>query len=310
MHEDSSCILRYDGGVRRELPPLNALRAFEAAARHLSFTRGAEELHVTQTAISHQVKALEGHLGVKLFRRLPRRLLLTDQGQTYARALREAFDRMHEATSRLHGAAEPNILTISVIPSFAARWLVPRLASFQAREPAIDVLLAPNAAAVDFTRESVDLGIRWGRGRYPGLRTTRLMGDELFPVCSPSLRRGRRQLRSPDDLAQHTLLHDDNREGWRRWLRAAGAKGVDASRGPIFTDSSLSLQAAIEGHGVALGRRVLADADLASGRLIAPFSLTLPSELAYYLVAPPHTADLPKVKAFRDWILAEISGVE
>jgi LysR family glycine cleavage system transcriptional activator len=279
------------------LPPLNALRTFEAAARHLSFTRAAAELAVTQAAVSHQVKTLEAFLGFPLFRREPRRLLLTDQGQLYGHALRDIFARLHEATARVQTPAGRERLTISVIPSFAARWLVPRLGDFQARAPEVDVRVAPSREPANFGADGVDVGIRFGYGKYPGLRTWPLMRDESFPVCSPALR-----LRRLDDLKRHTLLHDDSHDGWARWLRQAKARGVDAERGPIFTDASIVLDAAVRGQGVALGRRVLAEADLAAGRLVRPFPGAIAVDRAYYLVCPERLADVPKVARFRAWI--------
>ncbi len=291
--------------VRPDLPPLNALRAFEAAARHVSFTRAATELHVTQAAISHQIKTLESHLQVKLFRRLPRQLVLTEAGQAYARALSDVFARLREATTRLHDA--PRILTVSVVPSFAARWLVPRLGRFRKLHPEIDVRVSPENAPADFAHDDVDMGIRFGGGRYPGLRTDRLLDDEMFPVCSPRLRRGKR-LRSPRDLRHHILLHDETHDDWHAWLAAAGVPDIDVARGPIFTDASMLIEAALAGQGVAMARRVLAEQELARGRLLRPFKLSLPSQRAYYVVAPKATAEQPRVRAFREWLLKEASA--
>jgi LysR family glycine cleavage system transcriptional activator len=301
--------------VTKELPPLNALRAFEAAARHLSFTRAAAELFVTQAAVSHQIKALESHVGVKLFRRLPRQLLLTDGGQAYAQALTDVFTRLARATARLRepDATRRSLLTVSVVPSFAARWLVPRLGRFRKLHPEIDVRVSPQSAAADFARDDVDVGIRYGGGRYPGLRSDRLLDDELFPVCSPGARRGKHALRQPRDLRHHVLLHDETYEDWRTWLAVAGvgiADGIDASRGPIFTDASMLIEAAMGGQGVALARRVLAESELRSGRLVRPFraELTLASDRAYFVVAPKATADQPRIKAFREWLMREAAG--
>jgi LysR family glycine cleavage system transcriptional activator len=297
---------------RKDLPPLNALRAFEAAARHLSFTRAAAELFVTQAAVSHQIKALEGHVGVKLFRRLPRQLLLTDEGQAYAHALTDVFARLGRATARLREpeATRRRLLTVSVVPSFAARWLVPRLGRFRQQHPEIDVRVAPQSAAADFARDDVDVGIRYGAGKYPGLRSDRLLDDELFPVCSPRLCRGAHALRRPRDLRHHVLLHDETTDDWRTWLAVAGVgadAGVDVTRGPIFTDASMLLEAALGGQGVALARRVLAAEELRTGRLVRPFAaeLTLPSARAYFVVAPRATADQPRIKAFRAWLMQE-----
>ncbi len=294
--------------MARRLPPLNALRAFEAAARHLSFTQAARELHVTQAAISHQVKTLEEFLGLRLFRRLNRALLLTEEGQTYLPPVRRIFDQLYEATKRLTDTETRGRLTVSVLPSFAARWLVSRLGRFREAYPDIDVRVAPAAHLVDFFREDVDIAIRYGRGHYPGLRVDRLMTEDIFPVCSPGLLAGPHPLRRPRDLGYQTLMHDDDHGDWRTWLLAAGVDDVDPSRGPIFTDSSMLIQAAATGQGVALARGALAQEDLAAGRLVRPFELSLPAEFAYYIVCPEPTADQPKIKAFRDWLLGESSS--
>ena len=296
--------------MARRLPPLNALRAFEAAARHLSFTRAAEELNVTQAAISHQVKGLEERLGVVLFRRLNRALLLTDAGQSYLPAVRDAFDRIAEATGDLKALDRAGVLTVSVLPSFAAKWLVPRLGGFRHAHPDIDVHIAPSDHLTDFAREDVDLAIRYGKGEWPGLRAERMLTEKICPVCSPRLLEGPHRLRTPADLGRHTLLHDDMRIDWRMWLLAAGVEGIDASRGPSFTDSSMVIQAAVEGQGVALGRSALAAADLATGRLVKPFDISLPAAAAYYVVCPEATAERPKIVAFRDWVIAEAGSEE
>ena len=288
------------------LPPLNALRAFAVAARQMSFTRAAHELHVTQTAVSHQIRALEQHLGVALFVRQPRRLVLTEAGQAYARELGRVFERMADATATLRASPRRTLLSITTLPSLAARWLTPRLGRLLARHPEMDVRLVSTERFVDFAREPVDAAIRFGYGRYAGLTTEKLMDDELFPVCSPALL-GRARRRRGIDLARATLLHDDSPDNWRRWLRAAGIAGVDADRGHTFNDANLTLQAAVDGHGVALGRRVLVLRDLAAGRLVRPFAVTVPCEPAYYLVTAEHATDLPKVRAFRAWLLDEIA---
>ena len=290
------------------LPPLNAVRAFEAAARHLSFTRAAEELHVTQSAISHQVKALEEYLGLKLFHRLNRALVLSEEGREYLPTVRRVFDQLYEATKRLTESGGRGKLTVSALPSFAARWLVPRLGRFGKLYPDIDIRLMPTAQLVDFVRDEVDVGIRYGRGRYPGLRVDRLMDEDVFPVCSPVLLGGSHPLQTPADLKHHILMHDDGHGDWRTWLLSAGVSGVDPERGPIFTDSSMLLQAAVAGQGVALARGALARDDISSGTLVRPFSLSLPVEFAYYLVCPEASSDQPRIVAFRNWLLAEVSG--
>jgi len=291
--------------MTRRLPPLNALRAFEAAARHLSFTRAAQELHVTQTAISHQIKGLEERLGLRLFRRLPRGLLLTEEAQRLLPPVRDAFDQIAAAVERLSAPGSGGRLTVSVLPSFAAKWLVPRLGRFRAAHPDLDLRISASSELVDFTRDDVDVGIRMGRGLYPGLRVERLFGESIVPVCSPELREGPHPLLRPEDLRHHLLLHDDDYTGWELWLRLAGVADVAARRGPVFTDSAMVVQAAAEGQGVALARRVLAAGDLAAGRLIQPFEVSIPHDLAYYLVCPEATADQPKIAAFRRWLLAE-----
>ncbi|HEV7371381.1 transcriptional regulator GcvA [Arenibaculum sp.] len=288
--------------MARRLPPLNALRAFEAAARHMSFTRAADELNVTQAAISHQIKALEETLGVALFRRLNRALQLTAAGQAYLPPLRDAFDQMAEATARLKASENTGQLTVSTLASFAGKWLVPRLPRFQHRNPGIDVLISTTSQLVDFTHQEVDLAIRFGRGGWAGLRCERLLTEEIFPVCTPALAEG---MRTPQDLVKATLLHDDFRIGWEIWLAAAGVSGVDHRRGTRFTDSSLVLHAALAGQGIGLGRHVLVADDLASGRLVRLFDITLPSEIAYWVVAPERHFERPKVKAFRDWLHEE-----
>ena len=300
--------------MARRLPPLNALRAFEVAARHLSFTKAAEELYVTQAAISHQVKALEEALGVQLFRRLNRRLMLTDAGQLYLPALTAAFDGIDAATGRLRADENAGSLTVSVANSLAAKWLLPRLPRFRERHPEIDVEISAADRLVDFGRDNADMGIRYGLGNYPGLKVDPLMEDTVFPVCSPQLVNGRLvdgppPLRAPEDLRRHTLLHDDVGTGeapnWRRWLTAAGVTGVNPERGPRYSHSSLVLQAAIDGQGVALGRSSLVSLDLEAGRLVQPFGPALPSHYACYVVSPVATAERPKIKAFRDWLLEE-----
>lgn len=294
--------------MAQRLPPLNALRAFEAAARHLSFTKAAEELHVTQAAISHQIKGLEETLGIQLFRRLNRRLLLTEAGQAYLPPLTDVFEQIGAATRRLYQGEETGTLKVSVLPSFAAAWLLPRLLAFRERCPAIDVLVSASDALTDFNRDDIDLGVRFGLGKYPGLRIDRMFGEEIFVICSPALLTGDRPLKTPADLKHHTLLHDevarnDDSPDWRIWLREAGVTDVDPDRGPGYSHSSLVMQAAVKGQGVALGRSSLAADDLAAGTLVMPFGPVLRSNHAYYVVSPESTADRPKVRLFREWLL-------
>ena len=299
--------------MSRRLPPLNALRAFEAAARHLSFTRAAEELNVTQAAISHQVKALEERLGVRLFRRLNRALLLSEEGQGYLPPVRDALDAIAVATERLLARDKLGALTVSAAPSFAAMWLVPRLVRFREAHPDIEVRISADDRLTDFGRDDVDLVIRYGRGKYPGLHSIRLMTEDVFPVCAPILLDGPHPLREPGDLRHHTLLHDypigaasgEALADWRMWLLAAGVADVDPERGPAFSHSNLLLQAAIDGQGVALGRTPLVAAEIAAGRLVKPFDLVLPAGFAYFIVCPETAAERPKIAAFRDWLIEE-----
>lgn len=296
----------------RPLPPLNALRAFEAAARHLSLSKAAQELHVTPAAISHQVKGLEEYLGVKLFKRMNRALLLTDAGQACLPGLREGFDRLAEAVEAVHARDESQPLTVSVAPSFGAKWLVPRLYRFSRANPGIDVRIDASMRVVDLLREDVDVAVRYGPGNYPGMRVDLLMAETVAPVCSPRLMEGPDALREPGDLCRHTLLHlsdsgvgGDGYPDWRMWLQAAGVTDCDGGRGPTFSLASLAVQSAVDGQGVALVGHALVGDDIAAGRLIEPFELTIPLRFAYYVVSPVATADNPRTAAFRDWLLHE-----
>lgn len=294
--------------MSRTLPPLKALPDFEAAARYLSFTKAAQELHVTHGAVSRQVKSLEDYLGFRLFRRMNRSLRLTDEGQVYARTVGELLDALAEATRRLRTRDETGGLTVSTTYSFTSGWLVPRLGRFRALHPEIDVRLQADDHVIDFVRDSVDVAIRYGRGHYLGLTAERLMGDDYAPVSSPVLLKGKHPLRRPADLRHHMLLHEEGAElDWRMWLMAAGVEGVDASRGPIFSHSVMAIQAAIRGEGVALGRTVLIEEELAARQLVRLFDLRLKTEMAYYIVYPPRSLERPKVRAFRDWLQSEAS---
>src|SRR5215470_14579260 len=236
----------------RRLPPLNALKAFEAAARHESFTRAAEELCVTQGAVSHQVKALEAELGLKLFNRQRQRLVITEAGRLYLAVVRDAFDRLADGTQRLLKRQSGGALTVSTSPNFAAKWLVHRLGRFAEAHPEIDLRVSASPHHVDFAREDIDLAIRHGDGSASGLHVTRLCAEELFPVCSPKLLTGRNPLRRLSDLGRFTLLHVNDRQGWNQWLGFAEAAGVDPSHGPILSQASMAIDAAVDGQGVAL----------------------------------------------------------
>ncbi|MEX1034918.1 MAG: transcriptional regulator GcvA [Sneathiella sp.] len=290
-------------------PPLKALRSFEAAARHLSFSKAAEELFVTPAAVSHQVKALEDWLGVTLFKRLNRAVILTNEGQNYVMGVRNGLEIIGAATEKIMLQDASGALHVDTLPSFAARWLLPRLSRFREAHPDIDVRLSASDHLTDFNREDVDVVIRYGHGHYPGLRVNKLLTEELmFPVCSPSLLEGKHPLRHPDDLKYHTLLHDDMRIDWQAWLTMADVTDVDPKKGPSFNDSSMLLTAAMEGQGVALGRSTLAADDLMAGRLIQPFNIEpLQAHHAYYIVSPEDAADRPRITAFREWIMEEAS---
>ena len=297
--------------MARRVYPLNSLRAFEASARHLSFVKAAEELYVTPAAISHQVKRLEEYLGVQLFRRLPRGLLLAETGQVLLSELREVFLRLDKAMERVLESDSRGALTISVAPMFAVKWLVPRLQKFDALHPDIDLRMSSSLGVIDFQRDAFDAAVRLGRGQYPGLKAVKLFDECVTPMCSPRLLEGPHRLRSPDDLQGHVLLHDDSiafippAPNWDTWLEAAGAKRVDASRGPHFSQPDHALQAAIDGAGVVLGWRYLAADDIAAGRLVQPFSLALPLESSFYLVYPEAYTVRPKIVTFRDWLMEE-----
>lgn len=290
------------------LPSLNALRAFEAAARHGSLSQAAAELHVTHSAVSHQIKALEADLGVPLLRRLSRGVEANLVGRQLAATLDDAFARIVQGVLQARRGDRTGILTVSVDPSFAVRWLVLRLGRFRAANPEIDLRLAATEALADFDREDVDMAIRHGRGGWPGLDAERLMSACVFPVCSRGLLAGGPPLSQPDDLRHHTLLHEDNGEHWRAWLAKANAGTVDAGRGPRFDDAHLTLAAAGAGQGVALADDALVAADLMDGRLVRLFDVEIATDHGYWLVLPPGSADRPKLSAFRTWLLAEVAG--
>lgn len=290
---------------------LNALRALEAAARHQSFSAAAEELHVTPAAVGQLVRTLEAALGAPLFARASSgavRLQPTDAARRALPDLREGFDRLALGLARLREGAGGGSLTVTVSPAFAAKWLLPRIARFHAAQPGVDLLLDTNLRPVDFLAEGIDIGVRYGAGQWPGLAATRLLDEQVFPVCAPSLR----GLRRPADLARHVLIHDQSmpaRSGfptWRAWLDAAGAQGVAATHGTRINNSAAVLQAAIDGHGVALARSVMAADDLAAGRLVRPFGAkhAMPA-LAYYAVHRAEADARPQVAAFRDWLVRE-----
>jgi LysR family glycine cleavage system transcriptional activator len=295
--------------MSRRLPPLSALRAFEAAARHLSFTRAAAELGVTQAAISHQVKLLEEQLGQPLFRRLTRRLLLTDAGQMLWPGVRDGFDRLAQAVHKVQ-AGGAGVLTLSLTVSFAARWLVPRLGGFLKAHPEIDVKLTTTDRLVDFAREDVDVAIRHGSGDWPGLQSWCVLAPAYTPLVNPSLLKDIK-LETPADLQRLPILTeiDDNLD-WRAWFAKTGVSWRPQRRIAEFDTTQMAVQAAIEGLGVALGPPEYFAEELRSGRLIQPFEIYVGTDEAYYLVCPEGRASEAKIAAFRDWILAETGANE
>jgi len=295
----------YRGRVVAPLPPLNALRVFEAAARHMSFSKASAELSVTPTAVSHQIKHLEAYLGTTLFRREPRRLTLTADGTAWALELREVFSRLAEANRKLRAPKAPErpVVSVSVVPSLGARWLAPRLGRFLALHGDVDVRISPTAHLVDFAVDSVDLAIRYGKGRYPGLVVEKLADDEFVVVCAPHLRA---KARTPAALARHALLCDDEPDIWPTWFAARGERGTSGACTVMLTDSAMVVTAAVEGQGIAMARRSLAVDDLAAGRLTRLFPhVQTPTGRAYYLVGPRETLRRPEVTAFRDWLREE-----
>ncbi|QTD35910.1 transcriptional regulator GcvA [Pseudomonas fluorescens] len=287
------------------LPSLNGLRAFECAARHLSFTRAAEELNVTQTAISHQIRRLEDELGVRLFMRLKDGLALTEEGNAYFPGVRSAFLELRHSTERLLEANDHSVLTISTLVSVASKWLLPRLPSFREAYPEIDVRISAMTRLVDFRKAGIDAAIRYGNGEWPGLRADWLMSDEIFPVCSPRLLTGDKPLKTPADLAHHPLLQVSGltANDWNDWLHAAGQPPLSV-KGPrlTFDLAMMAVQTAIDGQGVCIGRSTYVDDDLRAGRLVAPFDLRLKSTSGFYFVTPHENAESKKIVAFRQWL--------
>lgn len=291
--------------MARSLPPLTSVKAFEAAARHGSFKLAAAELHVTPAAVSLQVKQLEAWLGLPLFDRGGASIALTGKGKAYCQELSKVLALLGRATEEVRGDGLAGSLRITALPSFTGKWLLPRLGSFIARYPQIDLVLDTDAAVHNLAGGKFDLAIRGGTGRWQGLKADLIAAESFTPMCSPAYLAGAGCLDSPADLAQHPLIHATPRDGWERWLNAAGVQGVDPARGLVISDSAMALQAAIDGRGVVMGRTCLAGADIAAGRLVAPFALEIPNDFSYWLVYPKTSAQLANIEAFRDWILAE-----
>lgn len=312
------------------LPPLTALRAFEAAARHLSLKKAAAELRVTPAAVSHQIQQLEDALGVRLFRRRHRGIELTDIAQTCLPKLQEGFDCLRQAVDRVRDRRGADVLTVGASPSFASHWMMPRLHKFVIEHPEIDVRVStqmrqfsrlPRGQRGDFESvlawtDEVDVVAVFGNGEYPGMDVHKLLPLSITPLCSPALCNpsrpdGTRPLRTAADLIHHTLLHDDRgvlyegRSFWDIWLEKAGVTGIDTQRGPHFTHSVLALEAAMAGLGVVASTPALAASDLATGRLVMPFDLRVPLASSYYVVSNALASKREVVRVFRDWLIGE-----
>ena len=298
--------------MARALPPLSALLAFEAVARRLSFTRAAEELHVTPGAVSQQVRALEQRMGEALFHRTRRSVSLTGTAHLILPDVQLGLQLLSRATDRKTAAPTAKTLTISVAPSFASKWLLPRLPPFSERHPEIDLRISATASLADFDADGPDLAIRFGRGNYHGLQSEKLFSESLAPMCSPQLLAGSRPLRRPEDLKRFRLLHDTSIPGdgepspWTRWLALAGASQVSTRAGTRFSLAEHALQAAIDGSGVVLGRLCLAERDLAAGRLVRPFKLALPLDVGYFLVMPKRRRERLEIQCFREWLFGAV----
>jgi LysR family glycine cleavage system transcriptional activator len=297
----------HEVAMRQRLPALNALKVFEAAARHESFTRAAEELSVTQGAVSHQVKALEAELGLKLFNRERQRLVITEAGRDYLTVIRDALDRIAVGTERLLQRQNAGVLTVSASPDFAAKWLVHRLGHFVEAHPAIDLRVSGTLHHVDFAREEVDLAVRHGEGNWPGLDAVKLCAEHVFAVCSPKLLTGRKQVTKPADILKFPLIHLNNREGWSKWLEAVGIEDSKVIHGPVLNRDAMAIDAAVNGQGVVLARTTLASWDLINGRLARPLPEALRLGKSYWIVCPKATASQTKITTFREWLAAEVA---
>lgn len=292
----------------KRTPPLNALRAFEVAARHLSFTKAADELFVTQAAVSHQIKLLEEFLSIKLFLRKNRNLLLTEDGQAYYFEIKDIFQHINDATERLLMRGAKGSITVAMQPSFAAQWLVPRISQFSVAYPDIDVRIKAVDFDEGFLDESIDIAIYYGRGRWSGLHSEQLHKEYLTPVCSPMLFTSNKPLNSLADLSEHILLHDSSRENWKQWLKQFNMTNVNVNQGPMFSHSMLVLQAAALGQGVALANTMLAKPDIDSGRLICPFSERVESKDGFYIVSEIAHHEQEKIILFREWLLSQVEN--
>ncbi len=292
----------------RRLPPLTTLPAFDAAARYLSFTKAAAELHVTHGAVSRAIRNLEEQLGTRLFERGTRSVQLTSEGAAYAAEIGAALDRIGAATIVASAPKSAGVLNVSTSDGFAGRWLVPRLHRFHRANRDIDVRLSTSGTFSDFIRDGIDIAIRYGAGGYDGVISEFLAEEEVSPVCSPELLQGEHALRTPNDLKHHRLIHDNFRIDWATWLRAAGLDDINPNNGVRYDSAAYAVEAAVHGEGVLLGRSALVSADLAAGRLVRPFDLALKSRWNYYVVYPDGALRQRKVRAFRDWLFSEMAA--
>ncbi|MFZ4528355.1 MAG: transcriptional regulator GcvA [Undibacterium curvum] len=289
----------------RKLPNFAALRAFEAAARHQNFSKAAEEIHLTHGAVSHQVRALEEELDIELFTRHGKRLVLNAEGERYAAAIRLCLQNLAEATEQLQKRNQQKRLGITSLPSFAARWLSPRLGRFIEHYPDLEVSLQSSNQLADFSRDSIDIGIRFGLGNYPGLVSEFLMGDYYYPVVSPRYHGGKLPA-TPAELAASHLLRCEE-EPWEPWFRAAGLDNEEPTSGLVYQDASILARAAVDGQGIALGRHAIVHSDIESGQLVRLFEIEIPSPVSYHLVYQEQSLNKPQVRAFREWLLAEVA---
>jgi LysR family glycine cleavage system transcriptional activator len=296
--------------MARKLPPLNSLKSFESSGRLLSFTLAAQELNVTQAAISHQIKVIEDFLGVSLFYRLPRKLALTDQGKALLPEVIDAFDTLASAIGTVSKDPDNSLLSVRLAPSFAAKWLSPKLKYFWLQNPEIDLSLFHAHAAVDFDRENIDIAVTYGKGDWPGVVTEKLLSLDFSPVCAPSFLENDKPLSDKNNLKYYTLLHDANYECWDEWLKLAGVKDTPSNKGTIIDDTNVLIQAAVDGQGVALGSTTFVHDHLEAGRLIRPFDTILENDFAYYIVYPKSHLNNPAVCAFRNWLLELLDEYE
>jgi len=290
--------------MSRRLPPLNSLKSFEAAGRLLSFTRAAHELNVTQAAVSHQIKLIEGFLDVTLFVRTPRKLVLTEQGRALLPDIIEAFDKLSNAIGAVRQEPSSKMISVRLAPSFAAKWLSPRLKYFWLQHPEIDLCLYHAHLAVEFDREEIDIAVTYGKGDWPGVVADPILSLDFYPVCTPAFMANDRPLSNIDNLRYYSLLHDANYECWSDWLKLAKIEDINANKGTIIDDTNVLIQAAVDGQGVALGSTTFVQDLLDSGKLVKPFDITLVNEFAYYVVCPEAHLENPSVQAFKNWLLA------